>query len=130
MARFARFAKGRNLPGHRRGEMNTTEAKYEREVLIPAKEAGLILAYEFESQRLQLAKLTYWTPDFVVLLADLTIEFIDVKGTRIQDEQAQRVKVKIAAEKYWYYRFKVAKQQTRKQGGGFKDECFYQEPTP
>lgn len=115
-------AKGRNLPGHRKGEMNSTEKKYAREILEPLKEAGEILHYEFEAVTLRLAKLTGWTPDFMVLYADGTIEFVDVKGSNPAVEQAQRVKVKIAAEKFWMFRFVVAQMRTKKDGGGFRRE--------
>ena len=120
---FKRFkAKGRNLPGHRKGEMNSTEEKYAREILDPLKSTGEILHYEFESVTLKLAKLASWNPDFMALYADGTIEFVDVKGSNPAVEQAQRVKVKIAAEKFWMFRFVVAQMRTKKDGGGFNRE--------
>jgi hypothetical protein len=124
LLRNMRKAKGRNLPGHRKGVMNKTEEKWSKEVLEPLKASGKVLHSEFEAMTFRLAKLTGWTPDFMLLYADGLIEFVDVKGTQANDEQAQRVKVKLAAEKFWMFQFVVAKQRTKKYGGGFGREVF------
>lgn len=117
-------AKGRNLPGHRKREMNSTERKYRDTVLAEKMEAGAVIHHEFEAVTLTLAKNTRWTPDFMLMYADGLIEFVDVKGSRPDDEQAQRVKIKLAAERFWMFRFVVEKQQTKKLGGGFTREEF------
>ncbi len=118
-------ARGRQLPGHKKGKMNSTEAAYEQ-VLRARKQTGQILNYEFEPLSLVISRppesqAVRWTPDFMVLNADMTIDMVDVKGTR-PDEQAQRAKIKTAAEKYWYFRFVVARKQRKKDGGGWKHE--------
>ncbi len=61
--------------------MNKTEQAY-AEVLKAKRNAGEILWCEFEGVKLKLAPSTFWTPDFVIMLADGTIEFREVKAKR------------------------------------------------
>lgn len=86
-----RFAKG--VPRPQRGTMNKTEAKYAA-CLEEQKQRGAILWYAFESVTLRLAKRTSYTPDFIVMLADGTLEAHEVKGFWQDDA---RVKIKVAA---------------------------------
>ena len=122
------LAKGRALPGHKKGQMNGDEKAY-AQTLESRLLLGEILWYEFEPWSLVIARppeaqATRWTPDFAVLLSDATIELVDVKGTRPRDEQAERVKIKAAAEKYWFFQFIVARRQAKNAGGGFKVEAI------
>jgi len=89
-----RFAKARTR--HEPGKMNNTEAKYEREVLLPNR-PGLYLSWRFESIKFRLADKTFYTPDFVVVRSDGTIEAHEVKGFWEDDA---RVKIKVFAEMY------------------------------
>lgn len=116
--RFKHAAKGRKLHGHVRGQMNSTERKYAETVLEPRKAAGEIVDYQFESVTLKLGKDTRWTADFFVMYPDGLLEFVDVKG-RQRDEQAERVKIRLASEKFYMFRFIVARQKLVKDGGGF-----------
>lgn len=86
------FGKGRRIPG----VMNKLEARYAADLaLLTAK--GFILWYAYEAVRLTLAKQTTYTPDFMVMRDDCTIEFHEVKGFWTQ---SARVKIKVAAEKF------------------------------
>jgi hypothetical protein len=52
---------------------------------------------------------------------DGLLEFVDVKG-RQRDEQAERVKIRLASEKFYMFRFIVARVRLSKDGGGFEVE--------
>jgi hypothetical protein len=114
-------ARGRKLHGHKRGEMNGTERKYAETVLEPRKLAGEIVDYQFESVTLKLGKDTRWTADFFVMYPDGLLEFVDVKGGQ-RDEQAERVKIRLASEKFYMFRFIVARAKLVRDGGGFNVE--------
>lgn len=76
----------------------------------------------FEAMTLRLAKLTRYTPDFMVLLSDGTIEFHEVKGSwKAPGQDDSRVKIKVAAEIFpWFvFRSVVVKKKPKKAGGGW-----------
>jgi hypothetical protein len=100
------------------GIMNKTEARFEREMLIPAKERGEITWYAFEGIKLRLAERTYLTVDFFVRRPDLTFEAIDVKGARAIVEEDARVKMKVAAAMF-PFSFRLAFPRPRALGGGW-----------
>lgn len=111
-----RFGRGvRRKPG----EMNKTEERYS-EHLDAQKSLGLVESWLFDAVKLRLADNTFYTPDFFVVLADMTIEFHEVKG---HWEDDARVKIKVAADKY-PFRFIAMKPQPKKDGGGWKCEEF------
>lgn len=108
--------KGRVLPGHTQGKMNSTEAKFYRDCIEPLVATGEIVWWKFESITLTIAvprkaKTSRWTADFAVLYADGSQVMFDVKGGRPRDEQAQHIKIKCASEQYPQYRFVIAKRQ-------------------
>lgn len=78
--------------------MNGTERRY-AELLETQRRNGEILRWDFESVKLRLADLTYYTPDFRVILLDGTEEFHEVKGFWRDDA---RIKIKVAAEQHPY----------------------------
>lgn len=88
---------------HAAGEMNKTEAAYAQQLAL-RKNAGEIAWWGFESMKLRLAKATYLTVDFVVQLADGTLEMHEVKGRgvggRFWAEEDARIKLKVAAEHF------------------------------
>lgn len=84
------------------GNMNQTEQLYANRLEV-MKRAGEIIDYKFESQKLRLADNTFYTPDFFVLAADMTVQFHEVKGGFIMDDAA--VKIKVAAEQFPFYQF-------------------------
>ena len=78
----------------RRGRMNKLEQDYEV-LLMARRAAGEVCWYRFEGLRFRLADGSYYTPDFVVQLADGTVELHEVKG---HWREAARVRIKVAAE--------------------------------
>ena len=101
------------------GEMNKTEAEYARD-LEALKFANRIAWYRFEGMKFRLADNTFYTPDFMVMLADSTIEAHEVKGFWSDDA---RVKIKVAASLY-PVKFIAIQKLPKKAGGGWKREEF------
>ena len=113
--------KGLKASGHvrkskTRGDMNATESKF-AELLEVRRLTGEIAGWWFEPMAFRLADRTTYTPDFMVLLNDGTLELIDTKvywhgkggkKGRAGWEEDARVKVKIAAEMYPLFTFKGA----------------------
>jgi hypothetical protein len=91
------------------GVMNKTEAAYARE-LEGRRLRGDIRAWLFEPMSLKLARRTHYRPDFLVVTFEGPHEFHEVKG-RWEDDA--RAKTKIAAEKFWMFRFVAV---TRRKG--------------
>lgn len=92
--------------------MNKLEAAYAAQ-LEARKLAGEVIDYQFERVKLKLADRCFITVDFAVMLADGTIEFHETKGF-IEDDAA--VKLKVVAEQFWWFRFRLVK---KAKGGGF-----------
>lgn len=86
------------------GTMNKTEQRYENEVLAPAHVDGRIIWYSFEAMTFKLGPDLRYTPDFIVQLADGTIEAHEIKaGKKDGDplvEDDSRAKIITAAEKF------------------------------
>jgi hypothetical protein len=111
-----KFARGvRRKPG----EMNKLEEKMAAELDLLCK-SGKVLKWWFEGITLRLAKATRYTPDFLVMLPDGTIECWEVKG---HWEDDARVKIKVAAEMF-PMRFKAFSPKPKRDGGGWKIEEF------
>jgi hypothetical protein len=113
-----RFAAGR--PRHKPGTMNKTEEKYAADLQV-ALLAGEIDWWEFEPFKLRLAPLTTYSPDFGVMKPDGVIELHEVKG---HWEDDARVKIKIAADKFWMFKFVAMKVRPKRDGGGWVAEEF------
>jgi hypothetical protein len=91
------------------GEMNKTEARYATE-LETRRQVGDIAWWKFEALKFRLADNTFFSPDFIVMLADGTLEAHEVKGKTTKTTKAgvkydapfaledARAKIKIAAE--------------------------------
>jgi hypothetical protein len=90
MHRFAKARKTRREPG----KMNKTEARYVEEVI---SRNPSFVSWRFEAIKFRLADKTFYTPDFVVIRDDGTIEIHEVKGFWEDDA---RVKIKVFAEMY------------------------------
>ena len=115
------------------GEMNRLEAQYAAH-LEARKQAGEVEWYAFEPIKLKLAPSTFYAPDFLVLLADRTIEVHEVKGRTgnsttgykayVMDDAA--VKLKVSAQ---MFPFRFWMLYPRKEGGwhaegfGNAEEC-------
>jgi hypothetical protein len=109
------IARGRVRPDG----MNNTEAAY-RDILWARQVAGEILWFRYEAVKLRLADATFYSPDFVLMLADGTLEVHEVKG---HWEDDARVKIKVAAAAY-PFRFIAVTPVAKKHGGGWKIEEF------
>lgn len=107
------FALGRLPPG----TMNKTEARYML-YLEDEVRAGRVIWFAFEPLKLKLAKATFYTPDFLVMMADRSLEFHEVKGFWMDDA---RVKIKVAADKFGLFTFRAIKAG---KGGAWEEETF------
>ena len=104
--------------------MNKTEQRFEQNVLWARKAAGEVLGWKFEPLKLRLADKTFYTPDFLVILADGTIELAEVKGGGGWEDDA-RVKIKVAAETFPEFLFAAYREQRGRQNlGRFDREEF------
>jgi hypothetical protein len=88
------------------GRMNGLETQYAA-YLEGLRRAGNIAWYAFDALKLRLAEATFYTPDFLILNADLSLEVHEVKGFWEDDA---RVKIKVAAEKF-PFSFKAVRKQ-------------------
>lgn len=97
------YAKGRLKDG----QMNRTEKAYAA-YLEREKTAGNVTAYWFECLKLKIAEhACFYTPDFLVMRPDGSLELHEVKGSpRIFADDA-KVKTKSAATQYPYKVFVV-----------------------
>lgn len=96
--------------------MNQTEARYAGH-LDGLKHAGKVVAWAYEAVKLRLANRTFYTPDFLVVMADGGIEIHEVKG---HWEDDARVKIKVAARLYPWFHFRAVKSAR----GGWETEDF------
>ena len=79
--------------------MNKTETAYSK-YLEELKKQGVIIWYAFEPITLKLANTLRYTPDFVVILADGSVQLHEVKGARAIFYDDAKAKVKMCAQKY------------------------------
>jgi hypothetical protein len=106
---------------HKPGEMNRTEAAY-ADLLQMRKLAGEVIEWHFEAVTLKIADNLRYTPDFVVYLADFTVEMVDCKGGIIDPKSI--VKIKAAAERFFQFAFVIEQQIPKKAGGGWRRREF------
>ncbi|WP_197489031.1 DUF1064 domain-containing protein [Planctomyces sp. SH-PL14] len=102
--------------------MSKTEERYAAalEARAAAKE---IAEFHFEHVKLRLADNTFYTPDFMVIHNDQTMEFIEVKGSwNAPNQDKSRVKLKVAAETHQWARFSAVVPIAQKNGGGWDVE--------
>lgn len=90
--RFGATGKGRRRPG----EMNKTEAAYFEHL----KSRDDIVQIQFESVKFRLAHNCHYTPDFMVMTSDCSIEFHEIKGSAAIFQDDAKVKIKVAAQKF------------------------------
>lgn len=77
----------------------------------------------FQQIKLRLADNTFYTPDFMVLMKDGSIEFHEVKGSwKAPNQDDSKVKIKVAAEQHWWSKFVSVeiKKIAKKHGGGIE----------
>lgn len=88
-----RYGRGvRRVPG----QMNKLEARYAQH-LQSLQNVGQIHWWAFDAIKFRLAEKTFYTPDFLILKADDTLEVHEVKGFWEDDA---RVKIKVMADKF------------------------------
>jgi hypothetical protein len=78
---------------HQAGSMNKLETRYAQHLEL-RRMVGEIRRWTFEPMKLRIAVRTFYTPDFLVVLADGMLELHEVKG---HWEDDARVKIKAAA---------------------------------
>lgn len=102
---YARRVGGVKSKGRKRhvvGEMNSHEAKYAAR-LEEERLAGRVDSWMFEPVGLRLAKGLTYNPDFMVVYADGSTEFHEVKGFWRDDAKA---KIKMAATAFPMFTFR------------------------
>ena len=111
MKTYTRFFAKPRRPPHRKQGMNKLEQRY-AELLDAQKLTGEIIEYVYEGIKLRLADNTFYTPDFVVItneyvtLVEIKARWKSASGASVTHwEDDARVKYKIAAERYWWFRF-------------------------
>lgn len=101
--------------------MTKTEARY-RDELELRRLAGEILSHFFEVVTFTLANDLRYTPDFMVVTADLVVEFHEVKPANykhIANQANSRSKLLVSAEMFPFV-FRRAVERLKKDGGGFE----------
>lgn len=102
------------------GEMNGLEARYAQHLNM-LQSTGRVQSWRFGAVKLRLAKKTYLTVDFWVVLPDGHVELHEVKG---HWEDDARVKTKVAAETFHEFQFVGVTHDRR---AGWQYERFGQE---
>lgn len=92
--------------------MNKWEMEYAT-ILENRKRVKDIIDWRFEPLKLRLADATFYTPDFLVVVAD-GFEFHEVKGFWRDDAL---VKFKVAAELFPFFRFLAMRKASVREGG-------------
>lgn len=103
---FNKFGKGRRRSP---GEMNSVESKYNDHLqsLVDTKKVAW---FKYEGLKFKLADKTFFTPDFVVMLPDGSIELHEIKGTTknkatgkskpFVHDDGSTIKTKVAADQF------------------------------
>ena len=113
------YAKGRM----KSGQMNRTEKAYAA-WLEAEKHAGRITAYWFEALKLKIAEgACFYTPDFLVMRPDGTLELHEVTGSPAIFADDAKVKVKACATQYPFPVFVVFPKK-KSSGGGWNVQCY------
>lgn len=107
-------------PAAKRPRMNKLESEWAM-ILEARKRAGEILWYQFEGLRLRLGEGAYFTPDFPVLNANGTLEFLECKGFW---REAAKLRIRVAASLYPFWKFYAVRKIKKKDGGGWDIEGF------
>lgn len=98
------------------GEMNGLEKAWSLH-LAEQKHAGLIVDWWFEPMSIRLGRpACSYKPDFMVITSDGYVEFHETKGYM---EAAANIRIKVAADKFPQFVFRLIRKKTKKQGGGF-----------
>lgn len=117
-----RYRTVKRSQGHKPGEMNGLERAYgERLALLKA--GGEIHDFKFEAVKLRLADTTFYTADWAVWNNECVLELHECKAMTgsgdVLMDPVSNVKIKVAAEQYPQFTFKVAARATKKNGWGW-----------
>lgn len=104
----------------KRGVMNGTESEYAGLLELRKRAGGDIEWYSYEAITLKLGNDARYTPDFLVMRSDGTLEAHECK---VHWEEAALVRIKVAAELF-PFRFISQQKIPRKDGGGWKTREF------
>lgn len=94
---------------HTREGMNATEKRYS-EHLDQLIQSGSATWWAFEVIKVEIGSGSFYRPDFVVQLADGSVELHEVKGYMTE---AARLRIKVAASRYPFV-FKVIRELPKK----------------
>lgn len=100
--------------------MNGTERDY-AVTLEARKRDGLIRDWRFEAVTLVLAADCRYTPDFLVVCADWTLELHETKGHWRDDA---KVKIRVAARLFPWFTFRAFRKIPKPLGGGWHAEDY------
>ena len=97
------------------GEQNRYELHWQQTL----EEMPKVIKVYYEAVKLKLADRTFYTPDFMVLMDDGTIEFHEVKGSwKAPNQEDARVKIKVAAAIHGWAKFVSV--ELKKRGATFE----------
>lgn len=102
------------------GVMNGLEKSYSQ-LLEQQKLSGEIVSWQFEAMNIRLAPKCFYKPDFLVITKEGFVEFHETKG---HFESAAKVRVKVVAEKYPFFVFRLVRKKLKRDGGGFLIEVI------
>lgn len=105
---------------HRPGVMNSLESEYAALLEVRRRTDTDVTWFAFEAVTLKLAEALRYTPDFLVMRHDGTLEAHECKGYWQDDALA---KIKMAAEKF-PFRFIAVQKLPKKEGGGWRVREF------
>ena len=89
--------------------MNKTEERYAHQLEL-MKKSGLIIDWGFEKLRFRLANGAWFKPDFLIVYSD-RFEIHEIKGSHFRE--AGKVRLKIAAELFPWFRWKVVRYENK-----------------
>lgn len=103
-------------------DMRPIDRAFVKECLGPARLRGEIKRWWYQPFKVRLSRIQNWfTVDFFAVMADDTMTAYETKGSwRAPGQDRQHVKIKVAADEYPIYRWVVAMQRRKKDGGGWK----------
>ena len=90
-----------------KSRMNKWEQQYATTLRL-RQHAGEVRAFWFEPIKFRLARLGFYTPDFMVILEDWSVVFHEVKGHMREDAN---VKIKVAAEQFPFPFYLITKEK-------------------
>lgn len=117
----ARLARGRTAGASHDQDMNQTERAYSLH-LEERRVKGEIVWWAFHAFRIPLGDRSWYTPDFVVQMADHTIEVHEVKGWAT--EQHALLQIKWATQVWPIFTFRSFTKRAKKDGGGWTERTF------